>query len=108
MVYFFENKVNEVSQEIRHTENKLLRYDEDLRVLEAEWSYLNNPKRIRELMEKTQVTKNSKNLNSLVNSLMDSSSNSLESPKAIQFTNLKSLPDRELKFSNVDIDLKNN
>jgi hypothetical protein len=79
-VYFFENKVHEISEKISATEEKLARYDEDLKVLEAEWSYLNNPERLTLLAEKIHTDMNS--------------------PVKMQFTDLKNLPTREVLYTN--------
>ncbi len=76
MVYFFENKVHEARNRISEINEKLARYDEDLKVLEAEWSYLNNPARLSELAKKID--------------------DGMESPSRLQFTNLKDLPTREV------------
>lgn len=79
-VYFFENKVHEVSEQIEITQETLSRNDEDLRVLEAEWSYLNNPERISSIAEKIH--------------------DNMNSPTKSQFTSLESLPVREVMYSN--------
>ncbi len=79
-VYFFENKVNEIKDKIQLSEETLKRTDEDLKVLEAEWSYLNNPARLTSLAEKIH--------------------NDMSSPVQDQFTNLKNLPTREIQFTN--------
>jgi len=82
MVYFIENKVRGIKDDIAKTHEKLVRYDEDLKVLEAEWSYLNNPKRLDSLVNRTQSV--------------------LISPKRLQYTNLKDLPTREVMLSKAD------
>ncbi len=80
LVYFFENKVRGISDKMEITQEKLIRYNEDLKVLEADWSYLNNPQRLTNLAEKI--------------------STDMVSPEKIQFTNLKDLPSREVMLSN--------
>ncbi len=80
MVYFFENKVHEITDKIQMTQEKLNHYNEDLKVFEADWSYLNNPQRLTNLAEKI--------------------SNDMVSPEMLQFTNLTDLPSREVMLSN--------
>lgn len=80
VVYFFENKVHGVTERIQQTEEKIKRYDEDLKVLEAEWSYLNNPQRLTNLAEKIN--------------------DDMSSPLKAQFTNLEDLPTKEVQFTN--------
>ncbi len=82
MVYFFENKVHSIKDKIAQTEEKLARYDEDLKVLEAEWSYLNNPQRLSSLAEDIHDV--------------------MSSPVRTQFTNLKDLPAREVMTAKAD------
>lgn len=86
MVYFFENKVRSIKDEIAKTEEKLARYDEDLKVLEAEWSYLNNPQRLNNLSAKVQTD--------------------MASPAKTQYTNLKDLPTREVMTAKADSEIQ--
>jgi cell division protein FtsL len=79
-VYFFENKVHEVTDKIQSTQEKLNRHEEDLKVLEAEWSYLNDPQRLTSIAEKVFTDMNS--------------------PAKLQYTTLADLPDREVMLSN--------
>ncbi len=76
MVYYFENKVHEVTEKIADVNEKLSHYDNDLRVLEAEWSYLNDPDRLGKLTAQIH--------------------DDMNSPIRVQFTNLKDLPTREV------------
>jgi hypothetical protein len=80
-VYFFENKVHEITKEISYKQEILNRLSEDLKVLEAEWSYLNNPARLTQIASK-------------INSEM-------KSPIKTQFTNLRDIPVREVMFTNI-------
>jgi hypothetical protein len=80
MVYFFENKVHDISEQIQDTQEKLAHYDEDLKVLEADWSYLNDPERLTNLAEKVDKD--------------------MSSPVKIQFTRLNDLPNREVMQAN--------
>jgi hypothetical protein len=81
-VYYFENKVHEITKEISYKKEKLNRYNEDLKVLEAEWSYLNNPARLSQIALKINPE--------------------MQSPVKTQFTNLKDIPVREIMFTNID------
>jgi hypothetical protein len=80
LTYYTENNVREITDKISETRNKLTRIDEDLRVLEAEWSYLNNPERLTALSEKIN--------------------DDMKSPTKLQFTDLKNIPIREVMVSN--------
>jgi hypothetical protein len=84
MVYFFENKVHSISEKIQITQEKLNRYDENLKVLEADWSYLNNPQRLTTLAKKIQ--------------------NDMTSPEKAQFTKITDLPNREVMVSTANTD----
>ncbi len=79
MVYFIANKVHEIDARIQNTSEKLARYDEELKVLEAEWSYLNNPQRLSRLSAKLH--------------------NDMASPARAQFTSLKDLPLRSVQVT---------
>lgn len=81
-VYFFENKVHKISKEISYKQERLNRLSEDLKVLEAEWSYLNNPARLTQIALKIN--------------------NEMKSPDKTQFTNIKDIAVREVMFTNLE------
>jgi hypothetical protein len=51
-LYTVKYKVQAVKAEVAATERKLLEEKRNLRVLEAEWSYLNRPERLAQLSQK--------------------------------------------------------
>jgi hypothetical protein len=48
-VYFVENLVNDLRSNISENNYTIREYKQDIHVLTAEWSYLNNPDRLRKL-----------------------------------------------------------
>ncbi len=80
-VYFTENQVDSVRKEIKKLNTQLSSYEDEIQILEAEWSYQNNPERLTNLITKinTEIV--------------------MHSPKYPQFTDLKNLPENEIYFS---------
>ncbi|MGB0696494.1 MAG: cell division protein FtsL [Rhodospirillaceae bacterium] len=49
ILFFISNKVDERKHHLASVENEILRVSENLHVLRAEWSFLNDPERLRDL-----------------------------------------------------------
>ncbi|MDX1948989.1 MAG: hypothetical protein SFT90_00630 [Rickettsiales bacterium] len=81
LVYFTENQVDSLRKEIKKTNYKMSSYEEEIQILEAEWSYQNNPERLKNLVMRL------------------SSEVVMQSPKYFQFTDLKNLPETNIYFS---------
>ncbi len=88
LIYFFENKVDGVRSEIAEKNELLDNYKQEITILEAEWSYQNNPERLSEIMFRLNWEE------------------TLFTPKAEQFTDLRNIPDNSLYFSKVSSDSK--
>lgn len=52
-IYYFENEVNKLDQEIVEKIELIKKANNDIIVLEAEWSYQNNPNRLSKLVRNT-------------------------------------------------------
>ena len=52
LLFKISYKTNEVKSEIAGLQRKINKDKDDIRILQAEWTYLSSPKRIRELSEK--------------------------------------------------------
>ena len=85
-VYFFENEVNELDSQIAEKSQLLAKYKRDIKVLQAEWSYQNNPERLIKLAKKTRKKE------------------TLKPPRKIQFTNISNLPNREVRFTETNME----
>lgn len=82
LIYHFENKVNHLDNEIVSKIELIKKHENDMVVLEAEWSYQNNPKRLVAL---------NKNVNQN-NDVMDN-------PSVKQFTKISDLGTRRTYIS---------
>lgn len=52
IVFQVENKVDSLRNDLKTVNKKILSQKEDIHVLEAEWSYLNQPERLRKMAGK--------------------------------------------------------
>ena len=52
VVFQVENKVDSLRGDLKTVNKKILKHKEDIHVLEAEWSYLNRPERLRKMAGK--------------------------------------------------------
>lgn len=82
-VYHFENAVNKINEDIKIKTAKISNIENDLRVFEAEWSHQNNPDRLSRMYEKVNLKQ-------------------MQSPKKIQYTNIKDIRDRDVMFAQKD------
>lgn len=81
-IYFFENKVDGLRAEINEKKNTIEKYKQEITMLEAEWSYQNNPERLAEIMFR-----------------LNWGEEPLQTPTAAQFTEIHNLPDNSTYFS---------
>lgn len=51
-LYMVKYKVQTIKHQVTLTQNQLIESRKDLRVLEAEWTFLNRPERLKQLSEK--------------------------------------------------------
>lgn len=83
-IYFFENKVDKIRSEIAEKKSNMEKYKQEIIMLEAEWSYQNNPERLAELMFRLNWE------------------NPMQTPEAIQFSELNNLPYEPAHLSSLD------
>lgn len=83
LIYNFENKVNNLNKEIIQKVEQIKKTEDYITVLEAEWSFQNNPKRLALL---------TKNINK-------SSNYKMKTPRLMHLTNIKNIKEKKVFFS---------
>ncbi len=84
-IYFFENKVDGLRNQTAEKKATIERYKQEITMLEAEWSYQNNPERLAEIMFRLNWGE------------------TLETPTAMQFTELNNIPDKATYVSTLSV-----
>lgn len=77
-IYLVENRVQGVRGQINKQVFEIRQFKQDIHVLHAEWSYLNNPERLRQLASQRMT---------------------VDMPKPIQITDVDNIPLRTVQLS---------
>lgn len=81
LIYAFETKVDEVNSKIATSKDNIRKYNEDINVFEAEWSYQNSPERLTKLVTTLNVKAD------------------MAEAKLYQYSNLDNLPEKDISYN---------